>query len=589
MSSMECEICPKSFSKRSNYKRHLSSVHRLSEEDAQAYLDRAGDNPQFQCPYCKFVGSVNHKALHMQSCKGEELQRQSLLVNSDIEATENEVSKLAIICKYCKRSYSTKYKLRDHCKNVHNVNINLEEYVGPKKEKLSEPLLADHNIGSGRPRATATSAKAREVADIPAKISKRSFSMSKDMADPFLRWFIQKNFAQRTISLYMGALEQLLNNFNQEIFCVSSFEICFQQFDAFFTQLRNSDERNTIFKAIFQLRNFLNEVFNFQIEIPPIPSMANVIAKYFSSKDRKLGYERLSQTQIGQIQACSESQLIKFHNFVLSEVLLFTKSEDFVKSFSKIDFQKISNQSSNHLFKFGLSGFDFPDSLYEIMKVFAVVVRPRLLKGKWSPNDELNFFSLVYRNNLVFCSIEGALKCIAELSGNPFPLKLSEILKEDFAFIPIGEVEEEPMDMLFDPETFSDGAGNASFADMEVTDSQPTTEVKAEPAKPRNEGRRPVTGTRPKSKKIKVCKTSTGKPIEQYLFMFGPRDHKILTAEDFKNCYTKKASTLLVKTYFVCHDTNENKDYLEDKKRVSGLEQDELYEVIAHYINKNLA
>ena len=176
------------------------------------------------------------------------------------------------------------------------------------------------------------------------------------------------------------------------------------------------------------------------------------------------------------------------------------------------------------------------------------------------------------------------------MSGNPFPLKLSEILKEDFAFIPIGEVEEEPMDMLFDPETFSDGAGNASFADMEVTDSQPTTEVVAEAAKATNEGKRPVTGTRPKSKKIKVYRTSTGKPIEQYLFMFGPKDHKILTAalEEFKNCYRKKASTLLVKTYFVCHDSNENKEFIEGKKEVSGLEQEDLYEIIAHYINKNL-
>ena len=87
-----------------------------------------------------------------------------------------------------------------------------------------------------------------------------------------------------------------------------------------------------------------------------------------------------------------------------------------------------------------------------------------------------------------------------------------------------------------------------------------------------------------------MYRTSTGKPIEQYLFMFGPKDHKILTAalEEFKNCYRKKASTLLVKTYFVCHDSNENKEFLEGKKEVSGLEEEELYEIIAHYINKNL-
>ena len=584
MSSMECEICPKSFSKRSNYKRHLSNVHGLSEEDAKAYLDRAEDNPQFQCPNCYFVGSVNNKSQHMQSCKA------SSSVNSSNEASETKVPKLATSCKYCPRSYSTKYKLRDHCKNVHNVDINLEEYSAPKKDKSSEAPQAGEATGSGGPRATATSKKAREVAEDHAKVSKRSFRVSKEVTDPFLHWLIQKGSARRTISRYLSALEQLLNHFGQEIFCVSSFEICFQQFEAYLTQLKNSNDRNIIFKAIFQLRNFLKEVFDFQIETPPIPSMANVIKNYFSSKDRKLGYEGLSQSQIAQIQACSENRLIQFHNFVLSEVLLFTKSEDFVKSFSKIDFQKISNQPSNHLFKFGSSGFNFSDSLYEIMKVFAVMVRPRLLKGKWNPNDEHKFFSLAYRNNLVFCSIEGALKCIEELSGHPFPLQLSKLLEVDFSFIPIEEVEEEPMEMSFDPETFSDGAGNASFADMEVTDSQPTTEVVAEAAKATNEGKRPVTGTRPKSKKIKVYRTSTGKPIEQYLFMFGPKDHKILTAalEEFKKCYRKKASTLLVKTYFVCHDSNENKEFIEGKKEVSGLEQEDLYEIIAHYINKNL-
>ena len=590
MSSMECEICPKSFSKRSNYKRHLSSVHRLSEEDAQAYLDRAGDNPQFQCPYCKFVGSVNHKALHMQSCKGEELQRQSLLVNSDIEATENEVSKLAIICKYCKRSYSTKYKLRDHCKNVHNVNINLEEYVGPKKEKLSEPLLADHNIGSGRPRATATSAKAREVADIPAKISKRSFSMSKDMADPFLRWFIQKGFAQRTVSLYMGALEQLLDHFDQEIFSVSSFETCFQQFEAFFSQLKTPSERNTIFKAIIQLKSFLKDMFDFQLQIPAIPSMANVIATYFKSKDRKLGYEGLSQSHIGQLQACDESQLIHFHNFVLTEVILFTKSEEFIRTFTKVDFQKIRKLSSNHLFQFGSTGFNFPDSLYEIMKIYAIMVRPKLLKGKWSPNDEHKFFGLAYRGNFVFCSIEGAVKCVEQLSGHPFPLKLSNLLEVDFSFIPIGEVGEEALDMSIEPDTFPDGDSNASFAEMEAVDSQSNAEVEAEPAKEANVGKSRATKSKTKSKKAKVDKTSTGKLIQQYLWIFGDEDHRILTValEEFKKCFRKKASALMLKTFFVCDQTDENKEWLQVKREGSGLEEDELYEVMAVYINKTL-
>ena len=590
MSSIECEICPKSFSKRFSYKRHLSTVHRLSEEDAQAYLDRAGNNPTFQCPNCEFVGSVNHKALHMQSCKGKEHETQSSLVNSSNEGTKNEVPKLATTCKYCKRSYSTKYKLRDHCKNVHNVDINLEEYTGPKKEKTSKAPGASHATGSGGPRATATSAKAREITHYPAKVTKRSFRNSKDMADPFLYWLIQNGFAKHTVSAYISALEKLLDHFDQDIFCVSSFEICFQQFEAYFSQLKNSKQRNTIFKGIFQVRKFLKEMFDFQLEIPPIPSMANVIASYFSSKDRKLGYERLSQSQIGQIQAYSESQCIQCHNFVLSEVLLFSNSEDFVKSFTKLDFQKISNQASNHLFKFGSSGFDFPDSLYDIMKVYAVIVRPKLLSGKWSPNDEHKFFSLVYHNNLVFCSIEGALKCIEEMSGHPFSLQLPNLLQVNYSFIPIEKVDEEPLDMSLDPETFPDGAGNTSFADMEVADSQATTEVEAEQGKSTNEGRKRDSGSRAKSKKVKVYKTSTGKPIEQYMFMFRPQDHKILTAalEEFKKCLRKKASKLLVKTYFVCHDTKENKEFLEDKKQVSGLEQEELYEVICHYINKNL-
>ena len=86
--------------------------------------------------------------------------------------------------------------------------------------------------------------------------------------------------------------------------------------------------------------------------------------------------------------------------------------------------------------------------------------------------------------------------------------------------------------------------------------------------------------------KVHCVNTGYGTPN----MLLGPQDHKILTAalEVFKNCLRKKASTLLVKTYFVCHDTNENKEFLEGKKQVSGLENEELYEIIAFYINKNL-
>ena len=606
MSSMECEICLKSFFKRSNYKRHLSKVHGLSEEDIQAYLDRAGDDPQFQCPDCNFVGSVNNKAVHMQSCKGKELQRPASSVSSSNEAPEPKVPKLATSCKDCGKSYSNKYKLRDHCKNVHGVDINLEDFAGPKKKCpnchepqdnilkhlevcLVVPQLVEAG-SSGGPRATATSAKAREVADIPAKVSKRSFRVSKDMADPFLHWLVQKGFAKYTVSAYMCALEQLLDHFDQDVFSVSSFQSCFQQFEAFFSQLNTPSERNTIFKAIFQFRDFLKEMFDFQLKIPATPSMAKVIANYFSSKDRKFGYEGLHQSQIGQIQAANESQLIQFHDFVLAEVLLFTKSEDFVKSFTNVDFQKISNQTSNHLFKFGSNGFTFPDSLYEIMKVYADMVRPKLLKGKWSPNDTHKFFSVAYRDNLVFCSIEGAIKCIGEISGHPFPLQLNKLLEVECSFTSIEEVEEEPLDMSIDPDLFPDGASNASFADMEVVDSQSTAEVEAEAVPVQlvsqaSEGKKSV--LKKTSKKAKVKRTSTGKSIEENLWIFGPQDHRILTIVQ-KECMLKKVSKRLVMTYFVLEQTDENKGFLELKKQASGLEMEELYEVMAYYINKNL-
>ena len=590
MSSIQCEICPKSFSKRDNYRSHLLKVHGLSKEDAKAYLARAGENPTFQCPHCDFVGSVNHKSSHMKSCKGKGLPRPSSSVSSSDEAPEPKVPKLATSCKYCKRSYSTKYKLRDHCKKVHGVDINLKDYSNPTKEKSSEAPQASQATGSGGPRATATSAKAREVADIPAKVSKRSFKVFKDMADPFLHWFIQKGFAQRTISLYMSALEQLLEHFDQEIFSVSSFETCFQQFEAFFSQLNTPSERNIIFKAIIQFRSFLNEMFDFELQISAIPSMENVIATYFKSKDRKVGYDRLSQSLIGQIHEYNESQLIQFHDFVLAEVILFSKSEEFIRTFTKDDFQRISNSSSNHLYSFGSTGFVFPDSLYEIMKIYAALVRPKLLKGKWSPNDEHKFFSLAYRDNLVFCSIEGAVKCVQELSGHPFPLQLSNLLKVDFSFIPIGEVEEEHLDMSIDPDTFPDGESNASFAEMEAVDSQSTAEIEAEPAREANAARSKATKSKTKSKKVKVDKTSTGKSIQQYLWIFGHQDHRILTValEEFKKCFRKKASALLLKTYFVCDQTDENKEFLQIKREASGLEEQELYEVMAHYINKTL-
>ena len=138
--------------------------------------------------------------------------------------------------------------------------------------------------------------------------------------------------------------------------------------------------------------------------------------------------------------------------------------------------------------------------------------------------------------------------------------------------------------MSIDPEVFSDGASSTSFAEMDVADSQSNTEVEAEPAK------KTIVSKKAKSKKVKVDKTSTGKSIQKYLWIFGHEDHRILTIalEEFKKCFMKKASARLLKTYFVCNQTDENKEWLQVKREASGLEEDELYEVMAHYINKTL-
>ena len=601
MSSISCEICPKTFSKRSNYARHLTNVHKLSPEEVEAYLGRIdGKNPTFQCPDCDFVGSVNHKTLHVQSCPGKEYPKASSSISSNDEAPEPKAAKLATSCKYCTNSYSSKYKLRDHCKNVHGVDINLEDFAASQKKcpncqelqnNLSRHLLSCHAVpvvaqaGKCRePRATATSTKAKEIVDIPRKVNKRSFSRVKDLAEPFLRWFLEKAPAKYTIMSYMNSLELLLQHFGQDSFSVSSFVTCFQRFDAFYSGLKSPKESMILFNSMRKLRDFLEEVFDFQLQIPSIPSSANVIESYFSSIGRKLKYEEVSQSHVGEILQYNESQLIQIHDFVLAEVVLFTKSEEFIRNFTKVDFQNISSLSSNHLFQLGSEGYNFPDSLFEIMKLYAAMVRPKLLKGKWSPNDEHKFFSIVYNNNLVSSSGSGAATCIQAFTKHPLSLQLCNLLEVDYTFTPIGEVEERPLDMSIDPEVFSDGASSTSFAEMDVADSQSNAEVEAEPAK------ETTVSKKAKSKKVKVDKTSTGKLVQKYLWIFGHEDHRILTIalEEFKKCFMKKASARLLKTYFVCNQTDENKEWLQVKREASGLEEDELYEVMAHYINKTL-
>ena len=105
---------------------------------------------------------------------------------------------------------------------------------------------------------------------------------------------------------------------------------------------------------------------------------------------------------------------------------------------------------------------------------------------------------------------------------------------------------------------------------------------------PMNEGKKPTSGSKTRSKKAKVKRTSTGKAFEEFLWVFVPQDHRILTVVK-KECIRRKVTPRLVKTYFVCYQTDENRAFLDHKMEASGLEEQELYEVMAHYINTALA
>ena len=105
MSSIECDICPKSFSKRSNYKRHLLTVHGLSEEDAQAYLvdilqgSDSSSSGAIVTPKCLDHGSFLARNLGFDGecdlfgAKNSELQKRELLIangNAGVMSWDND-------------------------------------------------------------------------------------------------------------------------------------------------------------------------------------------------------------------------------------------------------------------------------------------------------------------------------------------------------------------------------------------------------------------------------------------------------------------------------------------------------------------
>ena len=366
-----CDFCDsKSFSTKSNLKKHYDKFHGgVPESFHSLKTEKREGRP---CHHCGSIFKQLPK--HLAICKAKV-----------------ETNTIAV---------STIFQSRSRARRI------TEQDVGAVS--MSEGGETDTEVVQGTPR-------------------KRSVSDRFDLKNDFDKWMIAKNITHITRQKYISALSKFLGTIN-----IRAVSAKVTNVSNYLKTLDTVGGRRTLFLGYLKLVEFLR--IQMKLDITPFewPTVSDYVELYLKSEERKDLYHNFTNISKAMELGWSPHQI---HDFLMCEVLLCCKDgKGFLFNVTLADFLKVERPDGNGFWEYNGPSFKvrFPDYLRQMLKSYAFIVRPRLLKGRKS--HEVKLFELYERVGIP-CPKSGSLfKYVEDFSKSLVQIKYESINETKYKF-----------------------------------------------------------------------------------------------------------------------------------------------------------
>ena len=354
-------------------------------------------------------------------------------------------------CIFCDKDFSAKSSLKRHYETKHDSVPDSFYMLKPKKEDkqlcphclvpqskflrhletcsakvvdTSQDLRQTISETSRRQKMASLDSDPDVIQPSPEKIS---ITYDKDLSNMLVDYMaLKENYAKPTIDNYLQCLKKFVMHVNSsEHLSINSVQEAFssdKHFEEYITLLETVSERKLLFSAQKKLSDFFYFKLGINIEsYGKLPDLKIIIWKYLSSPKRTSMMENFSYMCRGEQYNATPSEV---RAYVMGEVLLLTKTKDFLLHCVLGDFQAQFNQD----------GFDynsrtlkahFPSKMAILLQRYVSQIRPTIMKKK-NTQKNAKLFGDQIGSNIV--PLKHITKYIEDFGGSPFNIDIEKII-----------------------------------------------------------------------------------------------------------------------------------------------------------------
>ena len=256
---------------------------------------------------------------------------------------------------------------------------------------------------------------------------KRRVSDRFDLKNDFDQWMTAQKVSLVTRKKYICALSKYLGTIN-----IRAVTAKLSNVSNYLKTLETVGGRRTLFLGYLKLVDFLRIQMNLAIEPFEWPSTSDYIDLYLKSEERKDLYHNFTNISKAMELGWSASEI---HDFLMGEVLLCSKEgKGFLYNITLDDFLKVKSPDARGFWEYTGKTFSvkFPDRLKEMLKSYAFIVRPRLVKGRKS--HDVKLFELFDRRGVPYPRCGSLFKYVEDFSKSLVQIKFENVLEAQFKF-----------------------------------------------------------------------------------------------------------------------------------------------------------
>ena len=353
-------------------------------------------------------------------------------------------------CDFCDKSFSTKANLKKHYIKFHGGVP--ESFHGLQAEKLiykpcpkcgsvfkhlpkhlaickagnqnQAETVARKTTFISSTRGIKDDSLRREVEDesendfIPRSPRKRKISDAYDLSDHFNDWMAAHGIGPKTRDQYQSSLGKFFGKLSIRVV-----QQKLKDLPNYLKGLETVNARHRLFLGHVKLVDYLKNQLGLDIAAFDAPTTLDYLDIYLKSEERKNLYHNFTNITKAMEMGWSADDI---HDFLMGEVLLSNKTgKEFIFHCKLDDFLKVSRPDEAGRWWYEGKGYKvfFSDFLRGMLKSFAFIVRPKLVKSKTS--HEVKLFELFEKkgkpcpkNGSVFRFVELFSKSLEHVSYN---------------------------------------------------------------------------------------------------------------------------------------------------------------------------